>query len=373
MKRCLECLMPDSRPDTAFVNGVCSACINYKARARIDWTGRLDELVTILKASQNGTGFDCIVPSSGGKDSTYQVLRVIELGFRPLVVTASTCMLTDVGRKNIDNLARYATTIEVTPNREVRRKLNRLGLELVGDVSLPEHWSIFSTPFRIAADLGIPTLLYGECPQEAYGGPLGTEAARTMTRRWTSEFGGYLGLRPQDMVGTEGITEADMLDYMLPADDKLSKVTAYWLGQFEPWDSHRNLKRAAAAGMMQALPCDANWWWGENVDCALTGLHDAAMFRKYGYGRGCAQISIDVRSHRLTRESAIRWVRDHDGRFPWVYMGVIVDHAAAHMGLTVGQLLAQIDKHTNWDLFARVDNHRAILREFAEAECLPAE
>lgn len=366
--RCRECLIPTTRPDTAFVDGICSACINHKKRAGIDWTGRLDELVSILKASKNGTGYDCIVPSSGGKDSTYQVLRIIELGFRPLVVTASTCMLTDVGRKNIDNLARYATTIEVTPNREVRRKLNRLGLELVGDVSLPEHWSIFSTPFRIAADLGISTLIYGECPQEAYGGPIGTEAARTMTRRWTSEFGGYLGLRPQDIVGTEGISHADMQDYMLPSDDKLSNVTAYWLGQYEPWDTHRNLRASKEAGMLQPLPCKANWWAGENVDCALTGIHDHFMFRKYGYGRGCAQISVDVRGGLVERHEAQDWVNRFDGLFPSSYMGVHWSEAIAHIGVSYQELCRAIEKHTDRSLFANhVHAHHPVLRE----ECLP--
>lgn len=364
--RCRTCLMPTTRPDTAFIDGACSACVNFKNRPTLDWAARETELVRILKASKNGTGYDCIVPSSGGKDSTYQVLRVIELGFRPLIVTASTCMLTDVGRKNIDNLARYATTIEVTSNRDVRRKLNRLGLELVGDVSLPEHWAIFSIPFRVAADLGIPTLLYGECPQDAYGGPIGTEAARTMTRRWCSEFGGFLGVRPSDMVGQAGITEADMKYYQLPSDEKLSTVTAYWLGQYEQWDTHRNLRRSQEAGMLQELPCAANWWEGENQDCALTGLHDHAMYRKYGYGRGCAQISVDIRLGRIDRHAALDWVREHDGLYPFSYMGTTAWQAAEHMGLTFEEVTAALYKHTNHDLFSwdGVRDGRPVLNEF---------
>jgi hypothetical protein len=35
----------------------------------------------------------------------------------------------------------------------VRAKLNRLGLELVGDISWPEHVSIFTTPFEAVAGL----------------------------------------------------------------------------------------------------------------------------------------------------------------------------------------------------------------------------
>ncbi|KKN16257.1 hypothetical protein LCGC14_0977660, partial [marine sediment metagenome] len=67
--------------------------------------GREDEFLQILKSGKNDSGYDCIVPSSGGKDSHWQVLKLIELGVRPLVVTASTCHLTEIGRKNIDNLA----------------------------------------------------------------------------------------------------------------------------------------------------------------------------------------------------------------------------------------------------------------------------
>ena len=143
----------------------------------------------------------------GGKDSTYQALTLLDLGADVTVVTATTCHLTEIGRANIENLARYAKTIQVTPNRTVRAKLNRMGFVLVGDVSWPEHVAIFTTPFRIASVLGISLIFYGESPQNQYGGPIGTEEANKLTRRWRSEFGGFLGLRPSDLVGQEGITE----------------------------------------------------------------------------------------------------------------------------------------------------------------------
>ena len=202
MTRCKTCLQPDTKPDLAFVDGECSACINYANRPEIDWNARKRELVNILSDSpRNSSGYDCIVPSSGGKDSHAQVLTLLELGVRPLVVTATTDFLTPIGRANIDNLARYATTIEVTPNRSVRARLNRLGLELVGDICWPEHASIFTVPFRVAKDMDIPLIFYGENPQQEYGGPLGAEQARHMTARWVSEYGGFLGLRPSDFIG----------------------------------------------------------------------------------------------------------------------------------------------------------------------------
>jgi N-acetyl sugar amidotransferase len=369
MLRCVRCVIPDTRPDTAFVDGVCSACLTFEKRPTVDWPARLVELENLLARHKNPSGFDCIVPSSGGKDSTYQALTLIEMGARPLIVTATTCMLTDIGRRNIDNLARYATTIEITPNQTVRAKLNRLGMELVGDVSWPEHVSIFTAPFRAACKLGIPLVFYGENPQAQYGGPLGTEETRTMTRRWVSEFGGFLGMRPADMVGQEGITERDMVDYLPPSEDALAAagVEAHFLGQYIPWDSHRNAEVSIEHGFASRLPCEANWWPFENLDNAMTGLHDHAMYRKYGYGRLAAQISVDIREGRITRDEALPIVLERDGLFPRTYLGVPLGRVLQRIGMAEGDLMQSLDDFTNWELFDGQVHGRPVLREAVAA------
>lgn len=324
--RCTRCVMPNTRPDTPFVDGVCSACLTYERRPAVDWDARRSELLALLDRH----GGRVLVPSSGGKDSTYQVMTLLELGADVTVVTARTCHLTAIGRRNIDNLARHARTIEVTPNMTVRAKLNRLGLELVGDISWPEHAAIFSTPFRVAAETGHTLLMYGECPQAEYGGPMGSEQAKQMTRRWVTEFGGFLGLRPVDFVGMEGITARDMEDYQPPSE---TKAEAHFLGQYIAWDSRRNAEVAQAAGMQHNLPAVANWWAHENLDNAQTGLHDHFMWLKYGFGRGCQQISVDVRSGRVSREAALAWVEKHDGKFPEWYAGVNVSEVLDRIDL----------------------------------------
>lgn len=358
MKRCKLCLIPDSRPDTQFVDGICTACLNHAKRSEVDWESRRDELLDLrdrLKPVRDATGYDCIVPSSGGKDSHYQVLTLLDHGFRPLIVTATTCMLTPIGRRNIENLKRYATTIEITPSTKVRAKLNRLGLELVGDVSWPEHVSIFTTPFRVAAQTGIKALFYGENPQAEYGGPLGTENARHLTRRWRSEFGGFLGLRPHDMVGQLGITEDDMRDYLLPDNIEGLGIEAHFLGYYLPWDSHRNAKVAADAGMEQALPCAANWWNHENLDNAMTWLHDHMMYRKYGYGRACAQLSVDIRNGLVARNLAVKIAKERDGVFPNVYAGVDHTEVLERLNMTRKELDGIMDRFTNKALFIDYD------------------
>jgi len=324
--RCRTCVMPATRPDTPFVDGECSACVSYRKRATVDWEARQASLLDILDRHDG----KCIVPSSGGKDSHWQVLKLLELGADVTVVTARTCHLTTVGRANIDNLARYARTIEVVPNMTTRAKLNRLGLELVGDISWPEHCAIFTTPFKVAADIKVPLLFYGECPQEAYGGPPGADEAKQMTRRWVSEFGGFLGLRPSDFVGQLGITAKDMADYEPPAN--VDGIEAYFLGQFYEWDSHRNAEVAKWNGMQQRLPTAANWWSHENLDNFQTGIHDMFMQLKYGFGRGCQQISVDVRAGKVSRDVAMHWVEAND-RWQGQYMGYTLPQILDHIGM----------------------------------------
>ena len=370
MKRCRLCLIPDTRPDTPFADGICSGCIAFAARPDIDWDARRRDLEKLLEKNRRpGAAFDCIVPSSGGKDSHYQVLKLLELGARPLVVTATTCHQTPVGRANIANLARYATTLEYSPNKRVRAALNRIGLKTVGDISWPEHVGIFTIPFRLAVQMKIPLIFYGENPQNQYGGPFSSQEARTMTARWVSEFGGFLGLRAGDMVGQEGITPRDMEDYRMPGELDIAalRIEAHFLGQYLPWDSNENARLAASAGMIQAMPCRANWWPHENLDNAQTGLHDHMMYRKYGYGRLAAQISVDIRAQRISREYALRLAAERDGLFPRVYAEVALEEVldAIEWAEKGGEetLMELLDRFTNHALFRGEVNDRPILKE----------
>ena len=351
--RCTRCLMPTSRPDTAFVDGICTACIHYDAQQKVDWKRRKNDLTKLFdRQKPNETGYDCIVASSGGKDSHAQVLSLLELGVKPLLVTATTCMLTELGRYNIENLCQYAKTLQITYDEKVRATLNYLGLTLVGDVSWPEHVSIFTAPVLVAIKYEIPLIFYGENPQAQYGGPAGAEKARQMTRRWVNEFGGFLGLRPMDLVGQLGLTEHDMQAYEFPATGRVkrAKCEAHFLGQYlGPWDSRKNADIAIAAGMKFELPAKCNWWEFENLDNGMTGLHDWMMYKKYGYGRACAQLSVDIRFGRITRDEAITILLEREGIFPSVYAGVPFTDVLDRLHMTMDEMQEVIDKFTTTD------------------------
>ena len=162
MKYCINCFYPETKPDIEFNDkGVCSACISFDNRNKINWDLREKEFVKIvkkLKKNKNGN-YDCIVPVSGGKDSTWQVLKMLEYDLKILCVNARTCDLTPIGKKNLDNIKKFGVDmIEFSPDPITRKKLNRIGLLEVGDISWPEHVGIFTIPINIATKLKISTI-----------------------------------------------------------------------------------------------------------------------------------------------------------------------------------------------------------------------
>jgi len=98
---CARCLYPETKPDLWFDDrGVCSACIGFEGRKAVDWDDRKKQFTELTGRyrSKNGNNYDCIVPVSGGKDSTYQVIRLLQHGLNPLCVTSMTDSLSDIGR-----------------------------------------------------------------------------------------------------------------------------------------------------------------------------------------------------------------------------------------------------------------------------------
>jgi glucosamine--fructose-6-phosphate aminotransferase (isomerizing) len=98
--RCTKCLYPETFPFIVFDDkGVCNYCHNYKIKNQ---PKPLDELVELIKPykSKNGEP-DCIIPFSGGRDSTY-VLHFVkkELGLNPIAFTYDWGMVTDLARRN---------------------------------------------------------------------------------------------------------------------------------------------------------------------------------------------------------------------------------------------------------------------------------
>lgn len=357
---CTRCVMPSTKPDLQLdASGVCSACRSFEQRAEVDWAARRDEFASLTRRYRRSgaSGWDCIVPVSGGKDSTYQVVRILQTGLNPLCVTSTTCDLSDIGRRNIENLKRLGVDhVEMSPNPLVRRKLNRIGLTQVGDISWPEHVGIFTIPVRAAVQFDVPLIVWGENSQHEYGGPAAAAGNKHLDRRWLEEFGGLLGLRVSDLVGLEGIEEKHLIPYTYPSDEALARVgvTGLFLGYYFPWDGYSNALIAQAHGLTTyPKTVEGSVVNYENLDNHQTGIHDYFKFLKFGFGRATDIACLHLRRGRITREDALAMVREHDGRFPWVYLGKSLEDILEPLDLSVDEFVRICDRFTNKKLFVR--------------------
>lgn len=366
---CKHCVMPDTKPDLRLdQEGVCNACRSYEKRQEIDWVARHAQLLTVLEKYRrpDGNNWDCIVPVSGGKDSTYQVVRMLQLGLNPLCVTSSTCDLSSLGRKNIENLKHLGVDyVEMSPNPLVRAKLNKIGLTQVGDISWPEHVGIFTIPVRAAVQFNVPLIVWGENSQNEYGGPAAASDNNTLNRRWLEEFGGLLGMRVSDLIGMEGISAKHLINYSYPSDEELARVgvTGLFLGHYLPWDGLANTLIAQANGFQSyEKVVEGSMVNYENLDNHQTGIHDYFKYLKFGFGRATDLACLHIRRGRLNRQDGLDAVKRLDGNFPWVYLGKSLDDILRPLEMTVPEFIAICDRFTNKKIFKR-DSLGALLKD----------
>ena len=363
VKYCKVCLFPETKPDLYFNDdGICSACIAAEAKDKgIDWEQRKKDFFTIVdhyKLKDNEIGYDCLIPVSGWKDSTYQAYFMKEVcGMNPLCVCFETTMVTEVGRQNLDNISKMGIdVIHFKKNHKAYRSMVKEGFIRVGDEMWPNHIGIFTIPINIAVKFKIPLIIWGENSQQEYGGPLESIENNKLNRKWLEEFGGLLGNRIQDMIGVDGLTAKDLTPYFYPSDEDIEKVglTSIFLGHYFFWDARKQLEIVKKHGfkVKEDGPVEGTYTNYENIDEQLCSLHDYLKYVKYGFGRATDHACIDIRNKRLTREDGKELVEKFDGKYPHIAIKAFIEYS----GMTKEEVDAVIDSYTNPVLFKMNDD-----------------
>ena len=118
LTHCIRCGLASNVPGTSYdAAGVCNVCRGLdtyveKAQAYFKTPEALKALVAEMKTNRTGA-YDCLVLLSGGKDSTYMLYQLCDLGLKPLVFTLDNGFISDEAKANI------------------RRVVDSLGVELV--------------------------------------------------------------------------------------------------------------------------------------------------------------------------------------------------------------------------------------------------
>lgn len=331
---CKKCVVSNQRPRLTFdENGVCSAChYAHEKHHVIDWQEREARLVDLLAQHRSKDGqYDCIVPSSGGKDSGYVAHQLkYKYGMHPLTVTWAPHIYTDIGWYNylafkdsgFDNFLAFA-------NGKLQRKLARVAFELWGD-----HFKIFglgqkAIAFHFAVKFGIPLIFYGESGEIEYGGTVkNKDQAYEGVEDWSHIY--FQGSHIDELVAhgldigylkPEEVKKGEASLYWHPPVDQLEKLNAqmHWFSFYKKWIPQENYYYAVDNCGFIANPegrSEGTYSKYASLDDKTDGFHYWLGYIKFGLGRATSDAAHEIRDGHLTREEGVALVHRYDGEFP---------------------------------------------------------
>lgn len=311
MRWCKNCVLPDTRPGLVIgKDGVCNACNNHTTKKYVDWEQREYSFKKIIQqAKVSSHGYDCVIPVSGGKDSTWQVIKCLEYGLTPLAVTWRTPGRTVIGQRNLDNLISLGVDhidYQISPKLESQFMLR--GLERFGSTAIPMHMALFNIPLNIAVKFKIPLVIWGENSAFEYGSEDDALGGHRLNSAWLSKFGVTHGTTAADWVG-DGFTLKNLAAYFGPAEELIeqSDLNAIFLGHYFEWDPETSLASARANGFQFASGGARTGLYDyADIDDDFISIHHWIKWYKFGFTRLFDNLSLEIRNNRMSRDEAIK-------------------------------------------------------------------
>jgi len=220
--RCTRCGIPEDHPGISLDDaGVCGLCQLYAANrdAIHAWFRDTEALRRRLRqrAAASPARHDCLLLFSGGKDSTYALYQLVELGLRVMTFTFDNGFISKTALRNVERITGELGVEHVTANRDDQ---NRVFLD-----SLTRHQSVCNGCFRsllelslqLARERGIPSVVTGLSRgqiiderlawfyQRGLFDPLEIERQLAVGRRVYHQLGGELD--------AEAVERVEVIDY----------------------------------------------------------------------------------------------------------------------------------------------------------------
>jgi len=330
MKKCTACNLPETYETIEFdENGVCNICRqkDFKDR-KINWKKRAEMLAELVEEHRGKYEYDCILPFSGGKDSTYTLWYLVKhFKIRPLVVQFNHGFMRDkLLENNIRTFKKLGVdVISFTPNWKLVKRLMLESLIRKGDFCWHCHTGIFSYPMHIALKYQVPLVFWGEPSSEytAYYDYEDNEIEQVDETRFNRFVN--LGITAEDMFDMikddYQCDPRELTPYSYPKlrDLKKLKYQSVCLGSYIPWDVKENTKIIQdelgwQGEQVEGMPWDEYGY--EKIECSMQGMRDYIKYLKRGYGRVSQMTALDLRNGRIAKEYADKLIADYEGRKP---------------------------------------------------------
>jgi len=346
-----------TRPRISFdQRGWCNACVWHEKKKSLDWNLREKELEKTLTGFRRSDGnFDCLVPVSGGKDGSYVAYNLkSRYGMNPLCVTVTPALPLALGEKNLRAFVLSGFNhMSVNVADHQMRLLNKHGFMEMGFPYYGWLIAICTVPIRLAIQMQIGLIFYGEDGEVEYGGSVETAINPMYGIEYIKRI--YLEKGYEKVCAQAGLDQKDSYFFTFPdhAFHECSLKITHW-SYFENWDPYRNyLVAKKHCGLQEAEVNNAGTFtnFAQN-DQALYALHTYLMYLKFGFGRANQDACIEVRRGAMDRAQAVNLVRLYDGIFPEEFLPLYLEYYQMRQE----EFNSVLDRWANRDLFEKVNN-----------------
>ena len=352
---CKLCLTPNTRPRVVFdENQICNACLNENEKKSINWDSRLNEfnkLISSIKENKT-SGYDCIVPFSGGKDSSTIAYKLkFNFGLNPLLVTYSPMIPNEIGihnRKEMINLG--FDNLMIQPNQKVLRHLSKRFFIERGNPKVAWDAAINSVPIQAAVNYKINTVFYAEHGESEYGGRVLKEESKR-TKDFTEVIENHVGDDPSNWVD-DIVSENDLIQYIYPEPNiiKTLGIKAYYFSYFFKWSMYENynfIKEKINFRTNQKGRTDGTFTNYDSLDDKIDGLYYYMQFIKFGFGRAIRDGSRLIQNGHISRKEAFLLAKKYDDEFCYEHFDEVLDY----LDLNRNEFNEIVDMHRNKEIW----------------------
>ncbi len=315
MKRCARCVFPETVPQITFDDkGVCNHCRTFQEQSLLGEDAL--EAIFVPARAQNSQ-YDCIVPLSGGRDSTYVLyLAKARYNLRPLAVNYDNEFRTAQALANMQSTCQKLDVefVQVRSRRNLARKIvrNEIRSSIARGPGAVSNafcsactYGYRSAALRTAESYHTPLIIWGASQGEqtltmqaqASPGPTASRYRRLLEPSF------FMAQYHKMRLRAELLVPGNKVFSRRPPTLQNKSIQEVYLFDYLQWDRQK-IKQAIMTELGWRAPEGSVSTW--RIDCHLHKFMNYCFLAQYGCSKDCFGYCNMINAGQMTRAEALR-------------------------------------------------------------------
>lgn len=294
IKSCKRCLFDDTVKNITFdEEGICNFCRVLEKMRNKYKKADIEKLFSRIKRRMKHKTYDCIVPLSGGIDSTYVLYYVKKAGLRPIAVHTDNGWVAEIAKQNMKKAVEKLDVpfVRLTKDWELLKDIYLAFLK----ASVPRLCTVcevksISELMEFAVNKNIPYLIFGFSPETDGLAPIHWHY---IDSRYYDSIVNRFSQKKED---AKRLNKAHFRDIFFFSVKK--GIRHIQLPRFMEWDESE---------IKKILKNELHWIdGGHHSDCDYYSFMKYVVKKKFNIDKHKTFLSAQINSGKLTREEALR-------------------------------------------------------------------